>query len=116
MKRYLTLLLLLGFWGCTPSINPCEDYIGPPAVTIATWGAPLEPVDYYIVELSTNGREYIQVATTEEESYRFYDEIEFCNSYKCRVIAVGGGGQSDPSPPSIRYAPIPDVEIYEEKK
>jgi len=107
MKRYLILaLLILG--GCTTPPHPCDDYSGPPPKVMATWTAPSEQVAYYILELSTNGQSYIEIATIEEEFYRFKGEVEFCETYKCRVIAVGLNGQkSDPSRPSLRYDPIP---------
>ncbi len=107
MRKYLIIGLLI-FGGCTPPPDPCDNYTGPNPNVIATWDASPTPVAFYILELATNGKTYIEIATTEAEFYRFDGEIEFCNTYKCRVIAVGEDGQkSDPSEPSLRYDPIP---------
>ena len=111
MRKYLIIGLLI-FGGCTPHPSPCDNYTGDPPNVIATWEAAQPPVAYYILELSTNGKTYIEIATTEAEFYKFNGEIEFCNTYKCRVIAVDSDGQkSDPSEPSLRYDPIPKEKL-----
>ena len=108
MKKYLIILATLMLTSCTNSPDPCTDYVGPNPNVIAEWTEPVEIVDFYILELSTNGHSYSEIARTDDKYYRFNGEIEFCNTYKCRVIAVGlNGKRSIPSIPSARYDPIP---------
>ncbi len=110
MRKYFAIgiLILCGCSPHSPHINPCEDYVGPPPVVSAVWAAPSNPVAYYVLELSVNGKEYVEIATTENEFYHFNGEVEFCNTYKCRVTSVSeNGNKSGPSKPSLRYDPIP---------
>ena len=119
-KLYVFLLLSTFLIGCNDGPDPCEGY-DPGSMQLgkvyATWSPPSNANNFdYIIQLSTNGMEYVDIASTKDTVYVFENGIlDYCNTYKCRIYAIDSNGRSGPaSLPSNSYSPKPG-KIQEKK-
>lgn len=116
MKRILSItIILLSFLysGCNNDPDPCNEY-DPGSIQLGKvmvrWSPPPEAENYtYIVQLSTNGMTYIDIASTTDTVYVFEEGIlDYCNTYRCKIYAVNEYGLMGPSSlPSNKYSPKP---------